>query len=81
MITFIEQHFKLLSLGVQMLILVFVLSLKMNSCQIENDMRTTKKQAKELNSKTLTKDDAIQMLQQQQDSILIKEKELDRVRQ
>lgn len=80
MINFIEQHFKLLSLGFQVVILFFVLSLKMNSCRIENDMRTTKKQTKELNQKTLSKDDAQKMLQEQQDSILFKEKQLDKVK-
>ena len=80
MITFIEQHFKLLSLGVQALIFLLVLSLKMNSCQIENDMRTTKKQTKELNQNALSKEQIQKLLDTQADTILHKEKELDRVR-
>jgi hypothetical protein len=73
---FLNEHFKLISLSLQALILLFVFSLKVNSCQLSNDLRTTKKNTKALNENLITKED----LEQQTKDMLIKEKELDKVK-
>lgn len=73
---FLNEHFKLISLSLQALILLLVFSVKVNSCQLSNDMRTTKKNTKTLNESIITRED----LEQQTKDMLIKEKELDKVK-
>jgi hypothetical protein len=80
---FLDEHFKIIVVSMQAVILLLLLSIKMNTCTLTNDMRTTKKVTKSLNEtakaldeKTITKED----LQKQTRDYLIQEKELDNVK-
>lgn len=70
---FLNDNFKIISLALNALMLLLILSIKVNTCTISNDMRTTKKVTKNLNEKSITKED----LQKQTQEYLVKEKQLD----
>lgn len=80
---FLNEYFKVIVIVLQCLTLLLVFSIKMNTCTLTNDMRTTKKVTKSLNEtaksldeKTVTRED----LQKQTKEYLIREKELDNVK-
>lgn len=80
---FLDEHFKLIVVILQSLTFLLVFSIKINSCSMANDLRTTKKvtksldqTAKSLDEKTITRED----LKKQTKEYLLKEKELDRVK-
>jgi hypothetical protein len=73
---FLEQHFKLITICIQALIFTLVFSIKLSTCQLTNDVRTTKKTTKLLNENAVTKDD----LNSQSEQILIQEKEIDKIK-
>lgn len=73
---FLEQHFKVITVCVQGAILLLVFSIKLSTCQLTNDVRTTKKTTKLLNENAVTKDD----LDSQSEQILIQEKEIDKIK-
>lgn len=80
---FLDEHFKVIVVVMQAFMLLLLFSIKMNTCTLTNDMRTTKKVTKSLNEttkaldeKTVTKDD----LDRQRQEYLRQEKELDNVK-
>lgn len=77
---FLNEHFKLIMLALNSLILLVVLSIKMSTCTLANDMRTTKKVTKTLNEKTITSEEFNQKLENQTQQYLVKEKQLDGVK-
>lgn len=77
---FLNDNFKLISLALNSLILLIVLSIKVSTCTLANDMRTTKKVTKALNEKTITSEELNEKLENQTEKYLVKEKQLDGVK-
>lgn len=72
----LNKYYNIISLSMLALILLLVFSMKMTMCSVSNDMRSTKKATKEINQKSLTKDD----LDAQRQEYLLQEKQLDNVK-
>ncbi len=77
---FLNEHFKIIALSLNAAILLLVLSIKMSTCTLANDMRTTKKTTKSLNEKSLTADELDKRLNRQTETYLSKEKQLDGIK-
>lgn len=74
----LDKHFKIIMLVLSSLTFLLVLSIKVSTCSLSNDMRTTKKTTKALNEKTITAEDLNKSLQTQTEEYLTKEKMLDK---
>jgi uncharacterized protein YpmS len=74
----LDKHFKIIMLVLSSLTFLLVLSIKVSTCSLSNDMRTTKKTTKALNEKTITAEDLNKSLQTQTEEYLTKEKLLDK---
>jgi len=74
----LDKHFKIIMLVLSSLTFLFFLSIKVSTCSLSKNMRTTKKTTKALNEKTITAEDLNKSLQTQTEEYLTKEKLLDK---
>ena len=81
MIELIKTHYKKIILGLHSLTFIFVLSIKSDSCDFSNDIRTTKKRLFLLEDKIKQQDSLlVKQLKEQSEFILKEEKRLDKVK-